>query len=132
MATNRMQHLPKVTIDIIPHKKQRYDTCGDYFRAKGTVNIRISKLNADHEFLVALHEFVEWFLVERKGVTIEDIDKFDIAYENNRKEGDTSEPGDDPNAPYFNEHQIATDIEKQLAKNMGVNWQKYDEHVNSL
>lgn len=125
-------HLSKVIIDVIPHRKQRYDTCGDYFKTKGTLNIRVSKLCADHEFLIAIHEFIEAYLTEKKGVSIESIDKFDISYENNRKEGDTSEPGDSPEAPYFNEHQLATNIEKQLAKYLGVNWQKYNEHINNL
>lgn len=127
-----MTHLPKIVIDIVPHSKQRYNTCGDYYKAKGSINIRISKLNANHEFLVAIHEFIEWYLTQAKGITIEDIDKFDIAYENKRKEGNTSEPGDELDAPYYQEHQIATKIEKQLAEHLGVNWKKYDEHVNSL
>lgn len=127
-----MQALPKIIIDVVPHKKQRYNTCGDYYKKKGVVNIRVSKMVANHEFLVAVHEFIEWYLTEQKGVSIEDIDAFDINYEEERQEGDHSEPGNDPNAPYYAEHQLATQIEKQLADYLKVNWAKYSEHVNSL
>lgn len=89
-------------------------------------------MNPEHEFLVVLHELVEWFLIERKGISIETIDKFDIAFENRREQGNTDEPGDDPNAPYYDEHQFATLMEQLMADKLGVNWSRYDEHVNSL
>lgn len=125
-----MNHLPKIVIDVIPHKKQRYNTAGDYFRKRGEIHIRVSKMHADHEFLVLLHELVEWYLTEKKGVTIEEIDKFDLAFEKSRK-GD-EEPGDDPKSPYYAEHQIATEIERELSSYLVVNWSKYDAYVKSL
>lgn len=125
-------HLPKIIIDVVPHKKQRYDTCGDYYKKGGALQIRVSKMVADHEFLVMMHELIEWYLTNKRGITIESIDKFDVEYEKRRKDGDTSEPGDDEQAPYYKEHQFATNIEKQLAEELGVNWDKYDEHVNTL
>jgi hypothetical protein len=131
----QVKHLPKIVIDIVPHNKQRYPTAGDYYKAKGALNIRVSKMNANHEFLVALHELIEWYLIDQKGVSIEEIDAFDIKFEEERDRGvhkPTTEPGDSLKAPYYKEHQIASKIEREMAEYLGVNWDHYDKHVNSL
>lgn len=125
-----MSHLPKIVFDVIPHKKQRYPTSGDYYKKNGELHIRVSKMNSKHEFLIFIHELIEWFLIDQKGIPIKSIDDFDILYEETKT--DNSEPGNDPNAPYYEEHQFATLIEKLLAEKLGVNWLKYDENVNSL
>ena len=126
-----MKHLPSITIKVIPHKKQRYETCGDYYLMDG-MQFRISRMNKEAEFLVALHELVEWMLIDKKGIKIKDIDKFDIEFEKNRKKGNTDEPGDDRKAPYHKEHIFATKIEKMMAKELGLNWDKYDKMVCAL
>lgn len=125
-----MQHLPKIVIDVIPHKKQRYPSVGDYYKKNGELHIRISKMNSKHELLVLVHEIIEWFLTDQKGISIKSIDDFDILYEQTKT--DNSEPGNHPNAPYYDEHQYATHIEKLLAEKLGVNWLKYDDAVNKL
>lgn len=125
-----MKNLPKIVVDVIPHKRQRYNTCGDYYKKNGELHIRISKMNSKHEFLVLIHELIEFFLIDQKGISIKSIDDFDMLYEETKT--DDSEPGNDPNAPYFSEHQFATLIEKLLAEKLGVNWLKYDEAVNKL
>lgn len=130
-----MNHLPKIVIDTVSHKKQRYETSGDYYKKGGVLNIRVSKLNPNHEFLIALHELIEWYLIDQKGVSIEEIDEFDIRFEQDRARGlhkPTTEPGDSLKAPYYKEHQIASKIEREMAEYLGVNWDKYSEHVNSL
>lgn len=125
-----MNHLPKIIFDVIPHKKHRYPTVGDYYRKNGELHIRVSKMNSKHEFLVLIHELIEWYLTEEKDISIQEIDDFDILYEKTKL--DNSEPGDSPNAPYYKEHQFATEIEKLLAIRLGVNWSKYDQIVNKL
>lgn len=125
-----MKNLPKIVIDIVPHRKQRYPTVGDYYKKNGELHMRVSKMNSKHEFLVLIHELIEWFLIDQKGISIKSIDDFDILYEETKT--DESEPGNDPNAPYFDEHQYATYIEKLLAEKLGVNWDKYDKAVNNL
>lgn len=124
-----MKHLPKIVIDVIPHKKQRYDTCGDYFEKKGETHIRVSQMSANHEFLVLLHELIEWYLIKQEGISIKEIDEFDIEFAANKSKG---EPGDDLSAPYYDEHQFATIIEQLMARKLGVDWKKYDDHVKSL
>jgi hypothetical protein len=123
-----------IKIDIIDHKKQRYDTVGDwYYDANGTLHIHVSKLaDGRHEHLVAIHELVEALLCEEAGVDEEDVTAFDLVYEANRKAGDTSEPGDSVAAPYYKQHQIATGMEKILAAQMHVDWNSYERDINQL
>lgn len=42
------------------------------------------------------------------------------------------EPGDDPEAPYFEGHQFATKIEKQIARELGVEWKVYEAAITAL
>jgi hypothetical protein len=118
----------KVTIKTIEHNKQRYDTIGDWnFDRKGDLRIKVSNLhNQDFEFLVATHEYFEAFLCMRRGITQAQVDAFDLTYTG---EG---EPGDDPKAPYYKEHAFATKLERQLAEELGVDWDAYDEYINKL
>lgn len=125
-----------ISIKTIPHKDQRYATCGDWqFINPEYLVIRVSEMgNPDYEFLVAAHEMIEaWLAVKRSGAGVEKVlDSFDMEYENNRKDGDTSEPGDDPNCPVYLEHQITTGVERILAGLMNISWKDYDQFVNDL
>lgn len=96
----------------------------------------------DYEFLVALHELIEAKLCEKVGVTPAQIDKFDFAYEQARKNGVAapcgciptaeSEPGDDGHAPYRTQHQLATRIERLVCQTIGVDWLRYDQFVREF
>lgn len=88
--------------------------------------------DARYEFLVALHELVEVKLCEWCGITQKAVDAFDMAYEENRAEGDESEPGDSSNAPYKLQHCIATGVERLVAAAMNVDWKSYEAEINAL
>ena len=127
----------KVIVSIVttvPHAEQRYSTIGDYRTDTfGTTHFRVSNMgNPDYEFLTSIHEQIEAYICKRAGISEDDIDKFDMEWENERIAGDTSEPGDSPEAPYHLEHMFATKIEKQLAEKLGVNWNDYEEAINYL
>jgi len=124
----------KVTIEIIPHDQQRYPTVGDWtFDGADNLTIKVSVLSDwRREMLIAVHELVEVLLCRYDGVTQEQVDKFDMDYERLRKEGDESEPGDDPKAPYKRQHCVATGIERILAAELGVNWKEYEDELCSL
>lgn len=141
----------KIDIQTIPHKSQRYETPGDYYkgqilstndRTSPTTFIqeytvmRVSDLgNSDYEFLIAMHELIEMYLTEKRGIKEEDIKRFDQHFEDGRKLGlhtEDEEAGDDPHAPYRKEHFFATNIERMIASELGVDWEKYDEAVTSL
>lgn len=122
-----------IRVHVIPHKKQRYPTVGDWKFGKKNLVIRISQMkNPDYIFLVFLHEVIEAWLCFRRGVRERDVTRFDMQYERDRKKHDLSEPGDDPSAPYFREHQFATLIEKQMARELDVDWKHYDRTVSEL
>lgn len=124
----------KYAIKTIPHSEQRYDTSGDYWiDAMGVHQFRISSMgNEDYEFLVMVHELIEQYLTQKRGITEQSITEFDVQYEKDRPEGDTSEPGDSLESPYQNEHNLATGIERILCAAMGIKWEDYDSSVVDL
>jgi hypothetical protein len=125
--------MKSILIRSVFHAKQRYDTCGDYFEHNGQTEITISDMqNEIYEQLVAVHELIEKILVTARGISDASIDAFDMAYEDNRRDGDDSEPGDNELAPYYAEHQFATAIERRLAAELGVDWDHYDKTVTAL
>lgn len=131
----KIKHLQDIFITAIPHSEQIYDTCGDYEECSNleTVDIRISQLSSwQREACVALHEFVEFILVKNAGISLDKITDFDIAFEKKRKKGNTDEPGDSKNAPYFSQHQFATMMEKLLVKELGISWKDYSKEINLL
>ena len=127
----------KIILETIPHDKQRYETIGDWIiEPDGTIRILVSELgNDDYNFLVALHELVEVKLCQSRGITQEQVDKFDIEYEKQREKSltlDVSEPGDSKLAPYRREHCAATGIERIAASELNVCWADYETKINSL
>ena len=124
----------KIQLRTIPHSEQRYETVGDWENLpEGSLRISVSDMgNDDYAFLVAIHELVEVWLCNKRGITDEAVSAFDIEYEKNRPEGDESEPGDHPDAPYRKEHFFATNIERMIALELGVDWAQYDQKVMSL
>jgi len=123
----------KVLIETIPHEEQRYPTPGDWQFVNGVLKIRVSQLSdSRYETLMATHEFVEAMLCLNDNITGDQVDVFDKQFEFYRQPGDVSEPGDDPNAVYHKQHFIATNIERQMAQHMLVDWRKYEAEVNSL
>ena len=124
-----------IQIKTIPHDEQRYPTVGDYWLdpVTGRLEIRVSDMgNWKYEALVAIHELAEYLQITHEGVPIEDIDRFDIEFERGRRSDDFSEPGNNPQAPYFLAHQVATCIEAMMANRLGVDWNDYDKKVNEL
>ena len=124
----------EINIKVIPHNEQRYETVGDYFRdEKGVMQIRVSEMSDKrYAFLVMIHEVAEVMLTETRGISEFDILAFDESFEANRIEGNIEEPGDEPDAPYVDEHCIATAIERLMCAALGIKWKKYDEECNLL
>jgi len=124
----------KIIIETIPHKEQRYPTVGDWFYdPDGTLHIKVSQLSDwRREVLIAVHELVEVVLCKNDGISQDVVDQFDFQIEENRKEGDLSEPGDDPSAPYRKQHCLATGVERVLSAELGVAWSDYEKELESL
>lgn len=131
----------KITIQVVPHKKQRYETVGDWqWKHQGTADeellITVSRMkDRRYIFLVALHELIEVFLCDYDGVRQESVDEFDMEFEKQRAKSLTlsdEEPGDNRFAPYQKQHCIATGIERIVCALLGVKWQDYETEINSL
>lgn len=128
-----MKHAPKIVIEFIPHNKQRYETVGDWYYRNRELHIRVSMMSDwRYEILVAIHELAEVMLCKHRGIPAAAVDAFDMAFEKARKPGNEDEPGDDPKAPYRKEHFFATNIERALALELGVDWATYDAEINAL
>lgn len=123
-----MKHLPRIICDVIPHKDQIYDTAGDYEKQHGEWFFTISKMEADYEFMVLVHEIIEWYLTQKRGIKLKDIDYFDMKGEGK----DSADPGSMKSAPYYKEHMFSMKIEKMLCKELGLDWKKYDKSFNKL
>ena len=123
----------KIKIQTIPHDKQRYPTAGDYWELGGTTYFTISELADErYEWLVLIHELVEYFIVKISGIAITHIDQFDMQFELERAPGNLDEPGDDPRSPYFMAHQVASMVERICAFAFGVLWKDYEGAIYLL
>lgn len=127
-----------IYIKTIAHEKQRYPTVGDwFFEREGPDNIKLVILISDmgnpwFEYLVAQHEQMEAMLCLRRGILEKSVSDFDIAFEEKRFEDNVDEPGDDPAAPYYKEHQYATIAERSMALELEIDWRTYDQTVSAL
>lgn len=133
-----MNHLPKITIEFIEHKDQRYPTVGDWIiNPDGSVTVFVSKMSDWHyELAIAIHEVVELFDCIQRGISQETVDQFDMAFETLRTQHpgiiDHVEPGSMPTAPYHASHELASLVEKQYVLGNGINWDVYEEVINHL
>lgn len=123
-----------LSIEIIPHKEQRYDTAGDYWwDGDECLQIRVSSL-PDRRMIqaIAIHELVEAWVCKWLGIEEDAIGAFDVGYEAHRAAGNVEEPGDDPASPYHLQHGFATAAERIYCAAVGLNWKRYSDAVNSL
>jgi hypothetical protein len=126
-----------VKIEIIPHEKQAYSTCGNwFFDDAGDLTIQVSKLSdPNREMLIAVHELIEVILCKDRGISQKSVDAFDKKFEEDRERGvhgDDDEPGDAADAPYRNEHFFATNIERLLASELLIDWSEYEKELYAL
>jgi len=123
-----------IHIKTVKHSKQRYPTVGDWLWHGQTLTIFVSEMcNWRTESLIAIHELVEALLCKDQDVTQKEVDAFDMEYESARRPDDwVSEPGDDPTAPYHEQHKFATVIERLLCMELGVKWHEYEKLIQEL
>lgn len=122
-----------VKIEVIRHDQQRYETVGDWYFEGENLVIKVSELGDwRQEMLIAIHELAEVLICKHRGITQEQVDAFDMKFEEDREPGNVDEPGDDPSAPYVKEHCIATGIERIMASELDVAWNDYEDLIEGI
>jgi|ERR1035441_7256085 hypothetical protein len=124
----------KILIHVIKNENQRYPTVGDWeFGNDNNLVIRVSNLGNDLEgtkmnCLIAIHELVEALLCKFNlpEIMTKQVDSFDMSHP------ELDEPGDDPRAPYYSQHDIATTFERIFAIALKVNWESYEKRIKEL
>lgn len=126
----------RIIIETIPHAAQRYETVGDWLVGKEGILIRVSETgNEDSNFLIGIHEAIECYLCTKRGITMQQVNKFDNMYEYERAtglHGKEDEPGFDKRAPYRKEHAFADKIERMVAKALGRKWKEHEKAIAAL
>lgn len=116
---------------------------GDYYQAivplgaeEEPLKIIVARMeNPDYEFLIALHEMIEAYLIKRRGLNLKKIDEWEERFEREVQEGKRPKNAiaeKQKDCPYRKEHEIAIKIEKTLAKYLKVNWKKYEEAMDKI
>lgn len=127
----------EINIKFINSKDQRYPTCGDFWETNNSYEIRITKQDdPKNNMLILIHELVEAYLCKCRGIEFEDIDKFDIKWNQCGGTDKADEPGNEGGkfklvgkAPYYNEHRFAENIERQLALENDIDWFTYSDNL---
>ena len=127
----------KYITSIIPHEDQPYNTIADWrFSADyKTCYINVSDMGDEvYHNALALHEKFEVMLLLQRmdaQAALMMVDAFDEAFEAARPAGDPfdTEPGDDPKAPYREEHCAATGVERMYIAMSGRSWTEYENKM---
>lgn len=79
---------------------------------------------------LALHEVSEALMCKWLGITVEQVDEFDVKYQAEH-EIDLN-AGDTPGCPYEFPHTFATAIERIFTGVVGLHWQPYDDKLSVI
>jgi len=115
-------------IETVSPKEMRYRTVGDwFFTGAGCLTIQVADTgNWKYNLLVAVHELIEVMLCMVAGVTEKQVDRFDLAHQ------DDEDAGTHPKAPYHSQHLVAMGVEMTLAAIMGVKWRVYEDALDRI
>jgi hypothetical protein len=102
----------------------------------GNLQVRVERLATyGRTMSLMVHEIVEAVLAKMHGVTVEQVDKFDLKFESENPENKGIEAGDAPSCPYGREHMAATACERIVAMECGVgscdSWSEYDQELSA-
>jgi hypothetical protein len=113
----------KIEVEIIDNPlDMRYSTSGDFFYDGDILVFQILRQKTNFNTkMTLLHELAEQILCEEMGIKNEDIDKFDMEWNNPKYQ----EPGDDPKAPYYEPHLIAKACEYLMLGCLGRSFKEY-------
>lgn len=117
----------------VPQSFQEYRTAGNYaWTDSGILVIFVTECGVEaYENAIFIHEFFEANVCKSKGISNDDITAFDNEFEKDPKHI-LDEPGDEPDAPYRDEHNLATAVERMFIGACSLSWKEYDEAVDKL
>jgi hypothetical protein len=114
--------MKRIVIEFIDHRYQRYPTWGDYFETAESILFRISRFeNPAFSQAVLIHELVEKFLNDQRGIRDVDVDAWDLAHP------ELDDPGLHPDAPYHATHMLSDCLERAYILMTGNDWNDYEE-----
>lgn len=98
---------------------------GDYYK-----NFIIAKDtgNPIYNEIILIHEFLEYYLISRMGLTAKDIDEIDEKLEGNPDENRTFWENQDRRVKkYLLAHDLATFLEKQICTLLGIDYTDFEK-----
>ena len=127
--------IQRIRIEFIDHERQAYETVGNWTflpddQDPDMLIIHVSNMgDLDMQITCAIHELIEARKCMKAGIPQDAVTLFDQTFLIEKREG---EPGDDPRAPYHEQHLVASDVEEVVADALGVKWSEYAEKVEAL
>ncbi len=79
-------------------------------------------------FMCAMHELLEFELIDKANISEEQVDAFDKWFLEQRLKG---EPGDHKLSPYLKEHRSSEFIERYICERFELDWHEYFENYNT-
>lgn len=132
-ALDKQREKLSLSIRTYPIKAMKYKTIGDWenrlnelFRHRYIDALVANTGDDDYNFLIGLHELIEAYLCHKHGILEEQVTEFDTDHP------ETDNPGELPDAPYRWEHQFAELIERQVARELLIDWEEYDKRVTEV
>lgn len=128
-----------VEIEVVKPRKQRYATAGDWLIVPGMGDKKVLVVRVTDtgdwrsNMAIAQHEFFEACLCLANGISQQQVDQYDISFEAHRQDGDKSEPGMQPDAPYHRFHILACALEMVFVDNCPqLAWERHEAMVDKL
>jgi hypothetical protein len=117
----------EITIKFVDKDQIRNEGCGDYlYDPEGNLIVKAylkDDNSYDYAFLIAIHELVEAWLTNHRGIEEQDIDEYDRMIV--ERGGVADEAGNEFDCIYKKEHRFSENIERQIAHEMNIDWFDY-------
>jgi hypothetical protein len=122
----KKENFNKIKIEFISGKDFDNDNVGDYLVEDNELIIGVKKYKEKKwRYITLIHELIEALLVTDRGILIDSIGEYDEKFIEDKRKG---QQGEQKDCPYHKEHMFATKIEKLLAKELNVDYEKYNEY----
>jgi hypothetical protein len=121
-----------INIKVIPESEQRYEVNGAdwFFDEFGDLQVRVSPMSDwRYEMALAMHEAFEACLCKNNGVSQSQVDRFDMDFDLAHPDQPDLNAGDEQTAPYRQEHNYATIVDRLFIGACGLNWKDYDTEL---